>query len=103
MPAWVVSKVNQYTKDHGKMPFSIYQGNWSVLNQLFERDIILKACSEGLALTPWGVFGGGKIQTNAEEAHCKESSKKGHTLFSAEWECTPEQKRVYVHLKVLAS
>ncbi len=56
--------------------------------------------SEGLTLAPWGVLGGGKIWTNAEEAHHKESGKKGHTLFSAEWERMPEQKKVYVHLEV---
>ncbi len=60
------------------------------------------AHSKGLTLAPWGVLGGGKIQTNAKEACCKESSKKGHTLFSTKWECMPEQKKVYVCLEVLA-
>ncbi|KAH8989429.1 hypothetical protein EDB92DRAFT_2002675 [Lactarius akahatsu] len=26
---WVVSKANQYAKDHDKAPFSVYQGNWT--------------------------------------------------------------------------
>ncbi len=43
------------------MPFSVYQGNLSVLDQSFEQDIIPMACSEGLALAPWGVLGGGNI------------------------------------------
>jgi len=47
-PAWVVSKANQYAKDHGKTPFCIYQGNWSILERSFERDIIPMARSEGL-------------------------------------------------------
>jgi aryl-alcohol dehydrogenase-like predicted oxidoreductase len=73
-PAWVVSKANQYAKDHGKTPFCIYQGNWSILERSFERDIIPMARSEGLALAPWGVLGGGKIRSNAEEARRRESS-----------------------------
>ncbi|KAH9075006.1 NADP-dependent oxidoreductase domain-containing protein [Lactarius deliciosus] len=93
-PAWVVSKANQYAKDHGKTPFCIYQGNWSVLDRSFERDIIPMARSEGLALAPWGVLAGGKIRTNAEEARRKESGEKGRMIFSANWERTPEQKKV---------
>ncbi|KAI9453099.1 NADP-dependent oxidoreductase domain-containing protein [Lactarius psammicola] len=76
-PAWVVSKANQYAKDHGKTPFSVYQGSWS-----------------GLALAPWGVLCGGKIRTNAEEARRKESGEKGRTTFNSQWERTPEQKKV---------
>jgi hypothetical protein len=64
-PAWLVSKVNQYAKDHGKTPFCIYQGNWSIPEQSFERDSIMMAHSGGLALAPWGVLGGGKIRSNA--------------------------------------
>ncbi|KAH9041001.1 NADP-dependent oxidoreductase domain-containing protein [Lactarius pseudohatsudake] len=93
-PAWVVSKANQYAKDHGKTPFSVYQGNWSVLDRSFERDIIPMARSEGLALAPWGVLAGGKIRTNAEEARRKESGEKGRMIFSADWERTPGQKKV---------
>jgi aryl-alcohol dehydrogenase-like predicted oxidoreductase len=90
----VVSKANQYAKDHGKTPFCIYQGNWSVLDRSFERDIIPMARSEGLALAPWGVLGAGKIRTNAEEARRKESGEKGRMVFSPDWERTPEQKKV---------
>ena len=46
-PAWVVSKANQYARDHGKSPFVIYQGVWNVMNRSFERDIIPMARSEG--------------------------------------------------------
>jgi aryl-alcohol dehydrogenase-like predicted oxidoreductase len=93
-PAWVVSKANQYAKDHGKTPFCIYQGNWSVLDRSFERDIIPMARSEGLALAPWGVLAAGKIRTNAEEARRKESGEKGRVVFGPDWERTPEQKKV---------
>ena len=46
-PAWVVSKANQYARDHGKSPFVIYQGAWNVMDRAFERDIIPMARSEG--------------------------------------------------------
>ncbi|KAH9053236.1 Aldo/keto reductase [Lactarius vividus] len=101
-PAWVVAKANQYAKDHGKTPFSIYQGSWSVLERSFERDIIPMARSEGLALAPWGVLAGGKIRTNAEEARRKESGEKGRTLFDPQWERTPEQKKVCDVLEEIA-
>lgn len=26
-PAWIVSKANQYARDHGLRQFSVYQGN----------------------------------------------------------------------------
>jgi aryl-alcohol dehydrogenase-like predicted oxidoreductase len=52
------------------------------------------ARSEGLALAPWGVLGGGKIRTNAEEVRRRESGEKGRTIFSPDWERTPEQKKV---------
>ncbi|KAF8468081.1 Aldo/keto reductase [Russula ochroleuca] len=93
-PAWIVSKANQYARDHGKTPFSIYQGNWSILERSFERDIIPMARSEGLALAPWGVLGGGKIRTNAEEARRKETGEKGRTLLNPNWERSPEEKKI---------
>ena len=52
------------------------------------------ARSEGLALAPWGVLGGGKIRTNAEEARRKESGEKGRTILSPNWERSPEEKKV---------
>ena len=90
----MVSKANQYAKDNGKTPFCIYQGNWSILDRSFERDIIPMARSEGLALAPWGVLAAGKIRTNAEEARRKESGEKGRMVWSLDWERTPEQKKV---------
>lgn len=101
-PAWVVSKANQYAKDHGKTPFCIYQGNWSILERSFERDIIPMARSEGLALAPWGVLGGGKIRSNAEEARRKESGEKGRTILNPNWERTPQEKKVCDVLEEIA-
>jgi len=60
------------------------------------------ARSEGLALAPWGVLAGGKIRTNAEEARRKASGENGRTVFSLEWERTPEQKKVCDVLEEIA-
>lgn len=65
-PAWVVSAANTYARDHGKTPFSIYQGRWSVMLRDFERDIIPMARHFGMALAPWGALGGGKFQTKKQ-------------------------------------
>jgi aryl-alcohol dehydrogenase-like predicted oxidoreductase len=60
------------------------------------------ARSEGLALAPWGVLGGGKIRTNAEEARRKESGEKGRTILGPNWERSPEEKKVCDVLEEIA-
>lgn len=101
-PAWIVAKANQWAKDHGKTPFCIYQGNWSILERSFERDIIPMARSEGLALAPWGVVGGGRLMTDEEEKRRKESGEGGRTIASAEWERTPDQVKISRKLEEIA-
>ncbi|KAK9490979.1 NADP-dependent oxidoreductase domain-containing protein [Lipomyces doorenjongii] len=78
-PAWVVSAANIYARDHGKTPFSIYQGRWNVLLRDFERDIIPMARHFGMALAPWDALGGGKFQTKKA---VEERKKKGEGLRS---------------------
>ncbi|KAK9321522.1 NADP-dependent oxidoreductase domain-containing protein [Lipomyces orientalis] len=78
-PAWVVSAANTYARDHGKTPFSIYQGRWNVMLRDFERDIIPMARHFGMALAPWDVLGGGKFQTKKA---LEERKKKGEELRS---------------------
>ena len=101
-PAWVVPKANQYAKDHGKTPFSIYQGKWSVLDRSFERDIIPMARAEGLALAPWDVLGGGKIRSDAEEARRRETGEKGRVIYQPDWERTEEERKVCLILEEVA-
>jgi len=101
-PAWVVSKANQYAKEHGLTPFSIYQGKWSVLERSFERDIIPMARAEGLALAPYDVLGGGKIRSDAEEARRRETGEKGRTVFGPNWERTEEERKVCHVLEQIA-
>ncbi|THV51946.1 hypothetical protein BGAL_0094g00260 [Botrytis galanthina] len=65
-PAWIVSKCNQYARDHGFRQFSVYQGRWSAENRDFERDIIDMAAAEGMGLAPWGALGGGHFKTEEQ-------------------------------------
>ncbi|KAI6841721.1 Norsolorinic acid reductase [Hortaea werneckii] len=62
-PAWVVTKANQYARDHGLRQFSVYQGMWSAAMRDFERDIIPMAREEGMTLCPYGVLNQGRFQT----------------------------------------
>lgn len=78
-PAWVVSAANTYARDHGKTPFSIYQGRWNVMRRDFERDIIPMARHFGMALAPWDVLGQGKFQTAKA---LEERQKSGEGLRS---------------------
>lgn len=64
-PAWVVSKANQYARDHGLRPFVVYQGLWNAAVRDFERDIIPMCRDEGMGLCPWGALGSGQFQTAA--------------------------------------
>lgn len=47
-PAWVVTKCNQYARDHGLAQFVVYQGKWSIAERDFERDILDMVRSEGM-------------------------------------------------------
>jgi aryl-alcohol dehydrogenase-like predicted oxidoreductase len=70
-PAWVVSKCNEYARNHGLRPFSVYQGRWSAASRDFEREIIPMAAAEGMALAPWGALGGGKFKTDEQRSAAK--------------------------------
>ncbi|GAB7332353.1 hypothetical protein MBLNU13_g04175t1 [Cladosporium sp. NU13] len=65
-PAWIVSKANQYARDHGLRQFVVYQGRWSASNRDFERDIIPMCEAEGLGIAPWGALGGGNYKTEEQ-------------------------------------
>ncbi|KAJ4470898.1 NADP-dependent oxidoreductase domain-containing protein [Lentinula aciculospora] len=101
-PAWIVAQANQYAKDHGKTPFVIYQGKWSILDRSFERDIIPMARSLGLALAPWGVVEGGKLRTDAEEERRKETGEQGRQLGSSGWERNENEVKVSRALEKVA-
>jgi len=51
-PAWIVSKANQYARDHGLTQFVVYQGLWNASVRDFERDILPMCEAEGMAIAP---------------------------------------------------
>jgi len=78
-PAYIVSRCNQYARDHGMSQFVIYQGKFSVAERDFEQDIFDCTRLEGMAIAPWNVLGGGKFQSKAA---LEERKKKGEGLRS---------------------
>ena len=70
-PAWIVSKANQYARDHGLRQFVVYQGKWSAASRDFERDIIPMCADEGMGLAPWGALGGGNFKTKKQREAMK--------------------------------
>ncbi|KZV97479.1 arylalcohol dehydrogenase [Exidia glandulosa HHB12029] len=101
-PAWIVSQANQWASDHGKTPFSVYQGAWNVMDRAFERDIIPMARQWGMALAPWNVLAAGKLRTDAEEERRRTSGEGGRDTYGAGWERTPEQRKVCQALEQVA-
>ncbi|ESK92595.1 putative aryl-alcohol dehydrogenase [Moniliophthora roreri MCA 2997] len=101
-PAWIVSKANQYAKDHGKTPFVVYQGEWNIIERSFERDIIPMARDFGMALAPWGVLARGKLRTDAEEQRRLESGEEGRKTWG-DWRRNDAQVKVSRALEKIAA
>ncbi|KAJ9149777.1 Aryl-alcohol dehydrogenase Aad14 [Pleurostoma richardsiae] len=99
-PAWVVSAANTYARDHGKTPFSVYQGRWNVMRRDFERDIIPMARHFGMALAPWDVLGQGKFQTKKALEERKRSGEGLRSLRGPEQ--TDEESRMSEALALVA-
>ncbi|KAL9604676.1 MAG: hypothetical protein Q9219_000396 [cf. Caloplaca sp. 3 TL-2023] len=76
-PAWIVSKANQYARDHALTQFSVYQGRWSAAERDVERDILPMCEDEGMALAPWGALGSGNFKTDEELKHKDEGRNMG--------------------------
>ena len=101
-PAFIVATANTYARMHGKTPFVIYQGEWSVLNRSFEREIIPMARMFGLALAPWNVLGAGKIRSDAEEEKRRVTGEKGRAVFGPNWERNEDEKKMCAALEKVA-
>lgn len=74
-PAWVVSKANQYARDHGMRQFSVYQGKWNAAERDMERDIIPMCQDEGMGIAPWSALGSGKFKTKDQLEQVKDGRK----------------------------
>ncbi|KAG2342215.1 Aldo/keto reductase [Suillus weaverae] len=102
IPAWTVTKANQYARDHGKTPSVIYQGMWNTLERSFERDIIPMARAEGMTLAPWNVLASGKFRTDEEEERRREAEEKGREMLTRGWERTENEKKMSHGLEKVA-
>jgi aryl-alcohol dehydrogenase-like predicted oxidoreductase len=60
-PAWVVSRMNTMAELRGWNRFVGLQLEYSLLQRTPERDLLPMAQALGLAVTPWGVIGGGAL------------------------------------------
>lgn len=81
-PAWIVSKANQYARDHALTPFVIYQGMWSVLVRDLEVDVLPMVRAEGMAIAPWGALAQGHIKSAAQIEELKKSGEGFRDLAS---------------------
>ena len=75
-PAWIVSKANQYARDHGLKQFVVYQGKWSAADRDFERDILQMCAAEGMGIAPWNALGGGNFKTKAQREAMGDEGRK---------------------------
>ena len=100
-PAWIVAAANTYARAHGKTPFVIYQGLWSVARRDFERDIIPVCRHFGLALAPWGAVGGGRFQTKAQLEAKKKAGEKVRAVMGPP-ELTPDEVNISAALEKVA-
>ncbi|KAK4662945.1 hypothetical protein QC763_601770 [Podospora pseudopauciseta] len=76
-PAWVVTKANQYARDHALRGFSVYQGEWSAVARDFERDVIPMCREEGMGIMPWGALGGGNFKSEGGQRRAEGGGGEG--------------------------
>ena len=89
-PAWIVPKANQYAKDHGNTPFSIYQEDGTCSTARSSEYHSYGTCKRACACA-MGRLGAGKIRSDAEEARGRE---KGRTMSNPNWERTAEERKM---------
>jgi aryl-alcohol dehydrogenase-like predicted oxidoreductase len=65
-PTWFVVMCDDYARQHGLRPFSVYQGRWSAAERDFERDIIPMCIDQGMAPVPRGALGGGRFKLKSQ-------------------------------------
>jgi aryl-alcohol dehydrogenase-like predicted oxidoreductase len=90
-PAFIVAAANTYAKAHGKTPFSIYQGRWSVMLRDMEREIIPMCRHFGMAIAPWDALGGGKFQSKKALEERKKNNEGLRSMMGGE-QTEQEQK-----------
>jgi len=82
-PAWRVSQANTLAELRGWTPFVALQVKYSLLERTTERDLLPMARALDLAVTPWGVLGGGVLSgkySKTGETIEAEGSKRIQTM-----------------------
>ncbi len=77
-PAWIVSRANTMADLMGWTPFTALQIEYSLLQRTPERDLLPMAKTLDLAVTPWGVLGGGAL-TGKFSRHGNKAELEGRT------------------------
>lgn len=67
-PAWIVSQANTLAELRGWNRFVGLQIEYSLIERTAERDLLPMAKAFGLAVTPWGVVGGGVLTGKYHQA-----------------------------------
>jgi aryl-alcohol dehydrogenase-like predicted oxidoreductase len=82
-PAWVVSRANTLAELKGWTPFAGLQIQYSLLERTPERDLLPMARALDIAVTPWGVLGGGALSGKYKAG--KERPAKTRYAVAGEW------------------
>jgi len=104
-PAWIVSRMNAIAELRGWTQLTALQIKYSLLERTVERELLPMARKLDLAVTPWGVIGGGvlsgKYNKNKNEqgrAQLNKAIKDDHLKITEEVikvadeiECSPSQ------------
>ncbi|KAJ9109324.1 putative aryl-alcohol dehydrogenase aad14 [Naganishia friedmannii] len=99
-PAWIVSAANTYAEREGLTPFAVYQGQWNVMVRDFERDILPMARHFGMALCPWDVMGGGRLQSAKQLEERRKQGEGLRTMFGGQELSEDEAKYSEVLAKI---
>lgn len=60
-PAWAVAQADTLARLRGWTPFAALQIEYSLIQRDVERELLPMARALGMAVTPWGVLGGGAL------------------------------------------
>lgn len=81
-PAWIISQANTMAELRGWSRFVALQIEYSLVERTPERDLLPMAAAFDIAVTPWGVVGGGMLSGKYRKG---EPSPAGTRLTDAAW------------------
>lgn len=62
----------------------------------------LKFIPVGLGIAPWNVVGGGRLRTDEEEEHRRQTGEKGRSMMGMHWERNEDEKKMSRALEKIA-